>query len=240
MVEPPVDSALEHIGDATQEFLTDLVAGSPLPTPARKNLLKAMSRLCSAAIDVPAAYLEGKAAEKRAEASARIKLVNTTAIQISEQMKVDPSYAHRAVRQFGQRVLREQVNLDMIAEKSVEELRNRTDLDDTSEERIDDDWLNEFDTEARKKSTEEMKTYFSRVLSREIVRPGSFSLKTIKILGSLDSRVAKLLQRLCSLCLAQPESQDMRVVPSVAMPAPALLLSMVLLSASSTSSTSMA
>ena len=127
-------------------------------------------------------------------------------------MEVDPEYARRAVTQFGQRVLREQVNLDMIAAKSVEEIRNRPEFDDTSSDRLDDDWLNEFETEARKKSTLEMQSYFSRVLSGEIVRPGSFSLKAIKILGSMDKRVAGLFQTLCSLSMTQTQFQDMRVV----------------------------
>ena len=212
MVETPTDNPLEAAGDTASELLTDFVTGLPIPAPVKKNLFKAFARLCSATIDVPVAYLEGKADESRAETRARIKLINTTADQISEQMRVDPVYARRAVEKFGHRVLREQVNLDMIAEKSVEELKSRPEFEDTSEAGIDDDWLNEFETEARKKSTEEMQTYFARVLSGEIVRPGSFSLRAIKILGSLDVRVAHLFQRLCSLSVLQEASRDMRVL----------------------------
>jgi hypothetical protein len=38
-----------------------------LPLPIRKNLFKALDQLCTAIIDIPVAYLEGKAAERRAE-----------------------------------------------------------------------------------------------------------------------------------------------------------------------------
>ena len=168
----------EHFDAPTDEvisvpdIITDLVLDTAIPAipaPIRRNFLKAFGQLCSAAIDYPSAYLSGKADELRVETAARIKLTNTSAEQIAQQMQTDPEYARVAVQKFGQRVLREQVNLDMITQRAASEIRDDSDSTDqsSSEESsdpINDDWLNSFETEARQKSTEEMQSYFGKVL----------------------------------------------------------------------------
>ena len=152
------------------------------------------------------AYLEGKADERRAETQARIRLAATTADQIAQQMRIDPEYARRAVSQFAQKILREQVNLDQIARRSGAIVR--ADAKEggaptaSGNETISDDWLNSFDAEARTKSSEEMQTYFSRILAGEIQRPHSFSIRTLRTLGNLDMHAARLFEQFCSMCSA--------------------------------------
>ena len=82
------DETPENVGIETvaAEIATDLVGGVSLPAPIKRNLFKALSRLCSAAVEIPIAYLEGKADERRAETEARVSLVHATASQIFEQM----------------------------------------------------------------------------------------------------------------------------------------------------------
>ena len=122
-------------------------------------------------------------------------------------MQIDPEYARVAVQKFGHRVLREQVNLDMISQKAATEIRNASDSNDQSKPEesgntISDDWLNAFETEARQKSTEEMQVFFGKVLAGEIRKPGSYSTRTVKILASLDQNVANHFARLCSMCIS--------------------------------------
>ena len=185
-----------------------------IPGPVRRNFLKAFGQLCSAAIDIPVAYLTGKADERRAETSARIQLINKSAGQIAQQMQTDPEYARVAVQKFGHRVLREQVNLDLISQKAASEIRDASDsIDQTGPdetgETISDDWLNAFETEAKQKSTEEMQAFFGKILAGEIRKPGSYSTRTVKILGSLDRDISTHFLRLCSMCISQ--FQDIRV-----------------------------
>ena len=201
------------------DIITDLVADTAvpaIPAPVRRNLLKAFGQLCSAAIDYPVAYLTGKADEKRAETAARIKLINTSATQIAQQMQTDPEYARVAVQKFGHRVLREQVNLDLISQRAASAIRDSEDsvsqsVPEDSGGTINDDWLNAFEVEARQKSTEEMQDYFGRVLAGEIRKPGSFSTRAIKILGSLDQDIANHFVRLCSISISTQFEQDVRV-----------------------------
>ena len=80
---------------------------------------------------------------------------------------------------------------------------------------LNGDWLNAFEQEARNKSTEEMQQLFGRILAGEIAKPNSFSIKTIKLMTQLDTRVAGLFRRLCSLSIAlkiEARTIDARVV----------------------------
>ena len=44
-----------------------------------------------------------------------------------------------------------------------------------------------------------MQAYFGKVLAGEITKPGSYSRRTVKILGSLDQNTANHFLRLCSI-----------------------------------------
>ena len=154
--------------------------------------------------------------EHRALRAARVKIIHTTGDQIAQQMRTDPEYARRAVAQFGRKVLREQVNLDMTSVKAIEEVKRNVSTNSTSyvDATIDDDWLNTYETEARKKSTEDMQASFARVLAGEIERPGSFSIRAVRILSDLNKKSARLFRTLCSACVsieANGVSIDVRV-----------------------------
>lgn len=204
-----LESENSNIGILTNtcDAITDLVTGSTIPAPIKKNALKAFDQLCTAAIDIPIAYLEGIAAEKRAETQARIKIISTGSEQIAKQMDVDPEFARVAVKKYGQKIVREQVNLDKVSEIAAHQIHQdiiRAELkpDETTEiPPINEDWLNNFEKEASQKSTEEMQLLFGRILAGEIQRPSSFSIKTVKLLGELDHSAAILFRHLCSLCV---------------------------------------
>ncbi|MXV82272.1 DUF2806 domain-containing protein [Candidatus Poribacteria bacterium] len=139
-------------------------------------------------------------------------------------MKVDPEYARTAVSKYGQKILREQVNLDNISAIAADELKSTESDNPTSkstnepnqeqsadsinqetnsseEKTIDDVWLNIFEREARPQSNEEGQLLFGRILAGEIRNPGSYSFPTLKTLGELDQNTAALFKKLCSACV---------------------------------------
>lgn len=184
----------------------EAISGTSIPEPVKKNFLKALDRLCTAAIEIPASYMEGIALEKRAETAARIKLIEKSSNEIAQQMQFDPEYAKAAVKKFGHRVIREQVNLDIIAEKAASTIAK-----DSAKEtprpagistEVNDDWLNVFEKEACQKSTEEMQSIFAKILAGEVSKPNTFSIKSIRLLGSLDQQTAKQFKKLCSMCIS--------------------------------------
>ena len=225
----------EDASNTALDVVKDIALDSTIPAPIRKNAFKAFDRLCSALIDVPVGALERKSAEKRAESEARIKIIKENADQIAQQMKVDPEYAQIAVSKYGQKILREQVNLDKISAIAANELKKdkpnnsanqstsepnegqsvdatNQESNDSEEQVINDDWLNNFETQARQVSTEEMQLRFGRVLAGEIEVPGSYSIRTVKILRELDQDVAVLFKKLCSICIAFESRVDSSVL----------------------------
>lgn len=193
-------------GTTAGDAVIDLISGSTIPDPIRRNVFKALDRLCSALIDIPVGALERTSAEKRAEAEGRIKIREEITAQIVQQMKVDPEYARRAVNRYGEKILREQGNLDKIFAISADLLKNdksatsaNQDSDNEEKKTIDDDWLNNFEKEASQKSSADMQLHFGRILAGEIGKPGLYSIKAVKILGELDQKAATLFKLLCSL-----------------------------------------
>lgn len=239
--KPNLPSTTDEATNPALDVVTELVLDSTIPAPIRRNALKAFDRLCSALIDVPVGALERRSAEKRAESEARIKIIRENADQIAQQMKVDPKYARIAVSKYGQKILREQVNLDNISAIAADELKSiesdtptsqntnepnpeqsadspNQETDSGKEKTIDDDWLNVFETEARQKSSEEMHLRFGRILAGEIENPGSYSIKSIKLLGELNQYTAALFKKLCSMCIAFEDPADRCVIDARLLP----------------------
>ena len=202
--------ALAELGVTSISTLNDWISTLNLPVKVTRNAGKALGQLCSAAVDVPVAHLQGVAAEKRALTEARTSLVKESAGQIAEKMDVSPEYVHKAGIKFAQEIVKEQINLDKTCSVTMEELQ-QSDLGTSTgsdsgggdeEKIISDDFLDSFEEEARHKSSEEMQLLFGRILAGEIRKPGTFSIRTLKILGQIELEVAVLFRRLCSLSIA--------------------------------------
>ena len=189
------DSDFEKITDT----IGDLVTG--VPAPIRKNFFKAFGQLCTAAVDVPVAMLESKSAEIRAASQARVKILEKEAEQISENLDVPKEYVTKASEKFASKILREQLNIDNIAVHAATNLKDEefSQGEKENQEEISDDWLNEFENFAKNKSSDDMKLIFGKILSGEIVKPGSFSIRTLRIISQLDNQAAKLFQTLCEV-----------------------------------------
>ena len=201
---------------------TDFISTVDVPASILRNVDKAFGQLCSAGVSWAVASLEGKAAEKREETEARIKIIRENADQIAREMKVNPEYARRAANKFSGKIIREQLNLDAVSAIAVDELNAEQPAssinqhaNNDDEQTINDDWLNTFEEEARQISTEEMQTLFGRILAGEIRNPGSYSRRTVKILGELDQNTAALFKKLCSICVVLEEPRDERLVQTI-------------------------
>lgn len=183
--------------DKITDTITDVISG--VPTPIRKNFFKAFGQLCTAAVDVPVSWLEGKASVIRATYDARVQIIKKEGEKISENLDIPKQYIDKASEKFASKIIKEQINLDEITRNAAENLGNQKYSDQaTVDAEIGDDWLNEFESYARLKSSEEMKIIFGKILSGEITKPGSFSIRTIRLISQLDNQAAKLFQILCS------------------------------------------
>ena len=188
------ETGLNTITDTIENAITGV------PAPVRKNFIKAFGQLCTAAVDIPVAFLEGKSAEIRTTTEARLQIIRKVGNVISEQIEVPKEYIIKASSKFAAKVIKEQLNLDQITLNAATELANNKQIDSDNKETedISEDWLNEFENLARLKSSEDMKLVFGKILSGEIIKPGKFSIKTIKLISQLDNEAAKLFQLFCS------------------------------------------
>jgi hypothetical protein len=191
------ESGMNTITDTIETVITGI------PAPVRKNFIKAFGQLCTAAIDIPIAWLEGRSAEIRATTEARLQIIRKQGVIISEQLEIPTEYITKASSKFASKVIREQLNLDRITLNAANELSNNKEIESNKEtQEISEDWLNEFENLARLKSSEDMKLVFGKILSGEIIKPGSFSIKTIKLISQLDNQAAKLFQIFCSQAIS--------------------------------------
>jgi hypothetical protein len=67
---------------------------------------------------------------------------------------------------------------------------------------IDDDWLNLFARLSEDKSSDDLRILFGKILSGEIQRPGSFSLRTIQLVSTISKQEADNLAALFSYTIA--------------------------------------
>ena len=204
-------------------LLSTLYQIQTVPAPIRKGFVAACQRLGVAIADMPAGWLERRSTEKWAETNARVKIYEEVGDQISQKIKVDPEFPHRASYTFAKQILREQYNREqvlgmtagMLKEKEYDNSENQQAGSET-ETPISEDWFNIFEKEASQKSTEDMQRRFAQVLVGEIEEPGSHSIKAVKALGNMDQETAELFQRLCSMSvvledLVNKGIQDLRV-----------------------------
>ncbi len=222
--KPNPPATTEDLVDAALNFSTNLLTTLDLPASALKNVYKALGRLSSAALEVPVAFLEGKAEEVRAKSEGRVKIIAKGTDQTIQQMEVPSEYARIAVDKYVGKIIGEQLNLDKISAIAANELKNSESSNPTNpdtsapnkeqssdstnqktngseEQIINDDWLNSFETEARSKSTEDMQLRFGRILAGEIQKPGSYSIRAVKLLSELDQNIAALFKRFCAACV---------------------------------------
>lgn len=197
------------------QTIGDVISG--VPEPIRKNFFKAFGQLCTATVDIPVAWLEGRASEIRAESEARVQIIKKGGANITNKLQIHEAYIEKAGNKYASKIVKEQLNLDEIGINAANNLASEKNPE-TQEAipEISDDWLNEFENYAKLKSSEDMKIIFGKILSGEVSKPGSFSIRTVRLISQLDNKAARIFQKLCSNVISMKiggtELYDARVV----------------------------
>ena len=192
----------EDIVDEVIEAATDVVLDQTIPAPIRKGFFAACKRLGTAMVEDFAGGFERRSTEEWAVTNVRVKIIEEAGAQIRKKIEVDPEFPERASKTFARRILREQFNLEQILGKTAGMLKKKEYDDsadkqsDSAETSISEDWFNIFEKEASQKSTEDMQRRFARVLAGEIEKPGSYSIRTLKVLGELNQRCCDLIPKI--------------------------------------------
>lgn len=108
----------------------------------------------------------------------------------------DLNQAERSDRRVEYQERKRQNNVERITSIAASELLNETEVPDQSP---DEDWISRFFNSAQDISSEQMQELWGRILSGEIKKPGSFSMKTLDFVRNMTKNDAELIQLLAPL-----------------------------------------
>lgn len=170
-----------------------------LPKTIEVRMLQAFDRLVGAAVDIPATWLEGFSDDIRNTNEARLQLKNKTVELIIGKLGTDDPLALRAFSKNASKILGNQVKMEEIVGYAINDISGTSAEIKEENKEIDEDWFNNFEAEALKKSSSEMKLIFSKILAGEILKPGSFSISALRSLGAMSDKTANIFLTAASL-----------------------------------------
>ena len=184
-----------------------VAAHTGLPPQVQRNLFKAVGGLVGAGADVGRAWLNGQAkliTARKAAAVSDIKakqkaanLITQRKAEVIAQGLLTSEPADRATQYEAEISQREQLIREDVLRLALEQMEASPPKEDASAE-IDGDWIFQFYKEASKRSAEEFRLLFARILSGEMTRPGSFSIGTLQSLSRLTKPTAEAFQAFCN------------------------------------------
>lgn len=98
----------------------------------------------------------------------------------------------RAIITLIQKEVNRQINTEKIVSNAAENLES---IQAVSTEPVDDEWIQRFFNIAQDINDEDMQTIWSKILSDEIVKPKSYSLRSLDILKNMSKYEAELFNK---------------------------------------------
>lgn len=179
--------------DQTGGLPAPIVSGlAGIPAALVPSCVKALNRLITAAIDIPAAKLRQYAAKIDAQTASFSEVEAAVARTAAERAAASSDIAERAVETLVRASYRKQINRESVAQAALEDLgeREAPSRAEPPPQDIDDDWLNVFEQHAERASTERMQKLWGRVLAGEIRGPGRYSMRTLRFLSEFSQKDA--------------------------------------------------
>lgn len=113
------------------------------------------------------------------------------------------SVSDRALTTMIEKSIKEQINIEEIVSNAANLIESKidNDYDKISEEYVSEEWAVRFFEMAKNIRDDEMKTLWSSILADEIIKPGSYKLRTLDILRNMTKQDAELFTKLTSISL---------------------------------------
>ncbi|MBL4942653.1 MAG: TIGR03899 family protein [Colwellia sp.] len=124
-------------------------------------------------------------------------------LPIEKQMPIEDRSTKRGRLTY----LRQQENIEAIMDKTFAFCANKS-LD----KRPDLDWFDRYITLAENVSNKTMQDLWAKILMGELTRPGSYSLKALKVFRDMSIVDAKLLAKACSLAVKDQSKKNIRLI----------------------------
>jgi Protein of unknown function (DUF2806) len=193
----------DHLGKETSVSVD--LTGSGVTAKARSRFVAAIDRLCGNAVDVLNIPLERRASKGHATIEGEKKLIEAAIAYRIERMGHDPVFAERVIEKQIGNIFRKQENKDAVVATAIEDLRNDPiapqDANAGSAE-LDSGFLDRFERFAEDATDAQLRQKWGRVLAAETRKPGTFSMKVLRIVDELDASTALAFENLCKSRLA--------------------------------------
>ena len=125
--------------------------------------------------------------------------VSLTSLNKTELIDDNYPIAERTQKRLEFQESRRQQNIESITEKAYRNLENETEVSDND---VDNDWTTRFFNYAQDISNDEMQELWSRILSGEVKRPNSFSLRTLEVIKNLSKREAEIFSAVANYAIS--------------------------------------
>jgi hypothetical protein len=161
-----------------------------LPAPVSTGLLKAISGLLGGLTSVPTAWLRRPAQAVDDTTAGRSAVAAILARGVAENALQDPVVMQAAAEVYMPNIIRKARNKVQVAQLAIE---HASENEDGGADAIapDDDWMNAFMRFSEDASSEQLQDMFGRILAGQVVRPGSFTLATLRTVAELDQSIAE-------------------------------------------------
>lgn len=124
-------------------------------------------------------------------------------LSVEKQMPIED----RAINRDRKLMLRKQQNIETIMQKTLGYCAN-SDIDS----RTDHDWFSRYIALAENVGNATMQDLWAKILAGELYRPGSFSLKALKVFQDMSIHDAKLFAKACSLAVKDNSKKNIRII----------------------------
>lgn len=176
------------------------ITESGLEAKSKSRLFSAVDRLLGSLFDVPSAALEASSARKRAESDAEVDLIRAVGEQAARIASSDPDIVRRSIDQYARSILRKQKNKDAVVAQAIEQIKisPASSMENEGEDALSEDFMDRFEAYAEHASTEDLQERWGRVLASEVLMPGTFSRKVLRVVDEISPDVARDFESICS------------------------------------------
>ncbi len=173
------------------------IRDSGVTAKSRSRLISGLDRLVGNLSDWANVRLEGDIRTRRATSGAEEKIIGALAEQAIKKLHTDPAFAERALETHLEAILRSQRNREGVAKKAIEDLKTdppTAEQTRSGPEKLSPEIIDRLEEYASGASTEELQERWGRVLASEVRKPGTFSLKVLRIADELSKEDATLFE----------------------------------------------
>lgn len=166
---------------------------------SQSRFVAAVDRLGGNLMELVNAPMERRIVRERTIAASEAQLIAAVTKFGIEKLHSDPAFAERVAERHFTRVFEKQQNKDAVLREALEDLRHDQSTEARAERPLDAEFLDRLEYYAEGASSEQLRQKWGRVLSAEIKKPGTFSLKVMRIVDELDAATAQTFEGTCKL-----------------------------------------